>query len=203
MTLAKPDNQHHHGNLRDAVIAFAVDAARDGTIETLSLRSVSRELGVSSGAVYRHFDDKNALLRDVAKTGLDILAGRFEAAMPFDSQAHSADEAKARFVALANAYVSLSNDSYGLWRLMFGPHGRANSSPANDRPSTYQWLTKSLHELHATGLIRRPDAEMQFFAWSALHGLADLNASPARDPGAINKSVAAQCDLIVAAFRET
>ncbi|MEL6946960.1 MAG: TetR/AcrR family transcriptional regulator, partial [Pseudomonadota bacterium] len=89
MIQTKPDNQHHHGNLRDAVIAFAFDAARNGTIETLSLRSVSRELGVSSGAVYRHFDDKDALLRQVAKTGFDLLAERFEAAMPFESEAQS------------------------------------------------------------------------------------------------------------------
>ncbi|MEO0636137.1 MAG: TetR/AcrR family transcriptional regulator [Pseudomonadota bacterium] len=201
MITTKPSDQHHHGSLRDSVIAFAVRAAQEGTIETLSLRSVSRELGVSSGAVYRHFKDKDALLSEVAAKGFDALAERFEAAMPFESVIGTSDDATARFVALAKTYVGFSTDSYGLWRLMFGPHGRASLPPWADRPSTYEWLEKSLMELHAFGLIAPSDPAKQFFAWSSLHGLADLDSSPASRSRSVDDMIERQCALIIAALK--
>ena len=55
------------GDLRDALVDYTLDVARDGHIETMSLRKAARDLGVSSGAVYRHFADKGALLAAVAE----------------------------------------------------------------------------------------------------------------------------------------
>jgi len=58
---------HHHGRLPEAVIELAIDAARAGSIDLMSMRDVSRRLGVSPAAVYRHFPDREAILRAVAR----------------------------------------------------------------------------------------------------------------------------------------
>jgi AcrR family transcriptional regulator len=191
---------HHHGNLKDALIKHALEAARTGTIESLSLRQASRELGVSPGAVYRHFADKDALLRSLAQHGFDALAQRFEAVMPYDSIAADTTGARARFVALTQEYVDFAQQHYGLWRLMFGPYGAATPTP-HHRASTYDWLRKSLSEMAAHGLIAHAGPEAQFFAWTAIHGLSDLQASPAVSRLAPGSILTTQCDLIIAALR--
>jgi AcrR family transcriptional regulator len=168
---------HHHGALKEALVALALEAAREGTVEEMSLREASRRLGVSPGAVYRHYPDKEALMRALALRGFDMLAEGFEAAVPYGTRSAGPEDAVARFVTLAEAYVAFSVAHYGLWRLMFGPHG-AGLVPEG-RPSAFGWLAKALEELHAEGVIASPDAEDARFAWAAIHGLSDLRASPA------------------------
>lgn len=170
---------HHHGSLREAVIALAIEEARAGAIELLSMRDVSRRLGVSPAAVYRHFPDREAILRAVARAGFDLLADRFEIALPFASTAPDAAAALERYQSLALAYVGFAREHYGLWRLMFGPYGRDPEAPNVARPSTYSWLGKALVELRDLGVVIQATAEDQYFVWTAVHGLSDLQASPA------------------------
>jgi AcrR family transcriptional regulator len=190
---------HHHGNLTEALIEYALNAAQGGTLEGFSLRQASRDLGVSPGAAYRHFPDRDTLLRTVASRGFDALAARFEAALPFASEATSAMEARERFVALGEAYVAFARDHYGLWRLMFGPYG-LTWAPPTGRPPAYAWLEKALGEMARWGLIQPVDASAQFFAWSAIHGLSDLQASPAIEAARTQGPVEHQCALIIAAL---
>lgn len=180
---------HHHGRLRDEVIALAMEEARAGAIELLSMRDVSRRLGVSPAAIYRHFPDRDEILRAVARAGFDLLAERFEAVVPFGSTAPDAVAALDRFQALALAYVRFASDHYGLWRLMFGPYGRDPNATHLTRPSTYDWLGKSLAELQNFGVIVRATAEDQYFVWTAIHGLSDLQSSPAKIQTALESAV--------------
>lgn len=180
---------HHHGRLRDEVIALAMEEARAGAIELLSMRDVSRRLGVSPAAIYRHFPDRDAIFRAVTRAGFDLLAERFEAVVPFGSTAPDAAEALDRFQALAQAYVRFARDHYGLWRLMFGPYGRDPNATPLTRPSTYDWLGKSLAELQKFGVITRSTAEDQYFVWTAIHGLSDLQSSPAKKQTALESAV--------------
>lgn len=179
MTQSADTKPLHHGRLREEVIRHALAEARLGAIEGLSMRDLSRQLGVSPGAIYRHFEDRDAILSAVAQAGFDLLAERFAAALPFDSKATSGADAVARFEALAIAYVTFASTHYGVWRLMFGPYGRDPEAPRPERPTTYQWLGKALAELHAHGVIETATPEDQYFVWTAVHGLSDLQASPA------------------------
>ena len=180
---------HHHGRLRDEVIALAMEEARAGAIELLSMRDVSRRLGVSPAAIYRHFPARDAIFRAVARAGFDLLAERFEAVVPFGSTALDAAAALDRFQALAQAYVRFARDHYGLWRLMFGPYGRDPNVTHLTRPSTYDWLGKSLAELQNFGVIVRATAEDQYFVWTAIHGLSDLQSSSATKQTALESVV--------------
>lgn len=192
---------HHHGQLKEALVKIALDAARSGEIEHLSLRAAARELGVSPGAVYRHFADKDALMRELARRGFDILADDFEKLVPFDSEAAGPAEARQRLRALAGAYVRFAAHHYGLWRLMFGPAGVPASAHSSARPGTYDWLGKVLREMHAFGLVSAVTPESQFFAWTAVHGLSDLQASPALALAGTEDRIDAQCRAIERALR--
>ncbi len=188
-----------HGNLKQALVEYALDAAQSQSLSDLSLRKASRDLGVSSGAAYKHFADKDSLLRTVAHEGFDALAQSFEAALPFDSNATSADHARERFIALGATYVAFAKSNYGLWQLMFGPHGLQPEQKL-DRPSTYDWLTKSLHELSHFGVVKPTNEAGQLFAWTAIHGLADLTASSEESDEMKQKKISQNCELIISAL---
>lgn len=199
MVQTKPSDAHHHGNLKEALVDYTLNAANDGGLANLSVRKAARDLGVSPGAAYRHFPDKSALLRSVAERGFDALAAAFEQAVPFDSYAQNAAEARSRFSALAMTYVTFAKAHRELWRLMFGPFGLAPGT-ISDRPSTYDWLGKCLAELAHYDVIELPGADHQFFAWSAIHGMSDLQESPAVSAQPIASSVERQCALILSAL---
>lgn len=201
MTQLKPTDAHHHGNLKEALVAYTLCAADAGILYDLSVRKAARDLGVSPGAAYRHFPDKDALMRTVAARGFDALADAFETAVPFESTAQTAKDARERFVHLALAYTEFARTRTQLWRLMFGPLGLA-PDPTTQRPATYDWLRKCLGELAEFNIIAHPHPEHQFFAWSAIHGLSDLRNSPAIGGQTNETSVQRQCTLIIAALAD-
>jgi AcrR family transcriptional regulator len=111
---------YHHGDLRAALVEVATQAiAEQGEVD-LSLRDIARRAGVSPGAPYRHFADKDALLAAVATRGYDELRQRLLSATESVSDSVYED--------LAVAYVTFALDHPGLFRLMF-THPCSRSAP--------------------------------------------------------------------------
>ncbi|MBD0694340.1 TetR/AcrR family transcriptional regulator [Streptomyces sp. CBMA123] len=57
---------YHHGALPEALVAAAVEVVDEQGQEKVSVREVARRAGVSAGAPFRHFADRQALLAAVA-----------------------------------------------------------------------------------------------------------------------------------------
>ncbi len=68
MSTSKRD-AYHHGDLRGALIALALETLEEDGPEGLTLRGLAERAGVSGMAPYRHFADKAALLEAVARRG--------------------------------------------------------------------------------------------------------------------------------------
>ena len=111
------------GDLRDALIDYALQATRDGHIEVMSLRQAARDLGVSSGAVYRHFADKDALFSEIVKIGFFDLRERFLAIRAEGDAAKTNQQAIARCFKLARTYIHFAIENTALWHMMFGRVG--------------------------------------------------------------------------------
>ena len=74
MSRLKTDSRpYHHGNLRQALLQAAELALEARGATDLSLRELSREVGVSHTSPRRHFADKQALLDALAQTGFQRL----------------------------------------------------------------------------------------------------------------------------------
>ena len=98
---------YHHGDLRSALVAAAVARVEEVGAEHLSLRAVAAEVGGSPSAAYHHFADKDALLGEVAATGLHMLVESVStdvAAIPGETR----EAARLRFRAAGQAYVSFA-----------------------------------------------------------------------------------------------
>ena len=71
---------YHHGNLREALVAAAVDLISQHGPEGFTVAEAARLAGVSPGAPYRHFRDAEALLAEVALRGFERFAEALSAA---------------------------------------------------------------------------------------------------------------------------
>ncbi|GLX66169.1 TetR/AcrR family transcriptional regulator [Paenibacillus glycanilyticus] len=70
--MSTTDRPYHHGDLRDTLIRTAMELIAKVGLNGFSVAKVAKHAGVSSGAPYRHFPDKESLL---SATGIVFLTG--------------------------------------------------------------------------------------------------------------------------------
>jgi AcrR family transcriptional regulator len=102
---------YHHGDLREAVLACAMDKIEVDGYESLSRRDLARECGVSPSAPQKHFPTKDDLLTALAERGYLDLA-RSLAATDADGPLDRA------LTDIALAYVGFVVDHPLLFQLM-------------------------------------------------------------------------------------
>jgi AcrR family transcriptional regulator len=90
---------YHHGDLRAAVVAATVQLVEEVGPERVTVREAARRAGVSSGAPFRHFPTKTALMTAVAEEGMVRLADAIQLRLDTAS-----DNPFVRLAALAEAY---------------------------------------------------------------------------------------------------
>jgi len=174
------------GDLRDALVEYALKACKDGHIEVMSLRKAARDLGVSSGAVYRHFPDKDSLFHEVVKIGFFDLRERFLAIRPEGDIATTNEQAIERCFTLARTYILWANENTALWHMMFGRIGMMcrdgiMQNPELSRYTPFDVSLEVTRDLYHMGLLQaEPDMSDVRYVWSATHGAADLTISGAR-----------------------
>jgi AcrR family transcriptional regulator len=79
--IRQANRAYHHGNLIDALIAATVELIETKGVENVSLRDVSKRVGVSPGAPFRHFKSKSELLTAVAEQSMSRLTQAVEKAL--------------------------------------------------------------------------------------------------------------------------
>jgi AcrR family transcriptional regulator len=62
---------YHHGDLKSSLIDSALRLLKTKGPESLSLRELAREAGVSQAAPYRHFKDKKELIAAIIEQGFE------------------------------------------------------------------------------------------------------------------------------------
>jgi AcrR family transcriptional regulator len=93
---------YHHGDLRSALIEATTEIVGERGVEGFSVAEAARRTGVSSGAPFRHFADREALLAAAGVAGIEDLRAGFEAAIAGTSEPAAAlAEVSAAFVTYA------------------------------------------------------------------------------------------------------
>jgi AcrR family transcriptional regulator len=179
MALSK--TPYHHGNLRSALIEAGLQLARDGGPDAVVLREVSRRAGVSHNAAYRHFADRDSLLKAICDRCMRSLAQLMEKRIAEVGPAkRGLGAAQARLRATGSAYVEFALAEPGLFRTAFAvPPGlgylEADEGVGDSGLGPLDLLRAQLDAVAAAGglaLERRENAE--FAAWASVHGLSML-----------------------------
>lgn len=136
--------------------------------DSLSLREVARNVGVTATSVYRHFPDKDALMTALAREGLARLAQAQHAA----ADAADGDDA---FAATGRAYIRFALANPALFRLIFAsPILARDKGEGVAEPEAMAFLRQNAAAVANSG-IDDPAARIQaVHAWSLVHGLAML-----------------------------
>lgn len=169
------DRPYHHGDLRRALIdtAFAMLAVDQNW--TFTLREVARRTGVSHAAPYKHFRDREMLLRELASIGFVRLGETMTEAM-----SPAMPSTRAQFVAAAQACIGFAYQNPGLYRLMFSSDADKTTDPQlhDAAMSTFGILLGLLERGQRDGSFR-PVAISALAAasWAQVHGLAMLAIS--------------------------
>jgi AcrR family transcriptional regulator len=164
---------YHHGDLRQCLIDAAIELISEEGIRDLSLRQVAKRVGVSHNAPYRHFEDKETLLAEIAAQGFQSL----KAAMEMACQNIPQDSSQ-RLEAIGIAYVNFALAHPAYYRLMFGEY-QSNlgkySSLAKAAQESFLVLVTTIREGQVAKIFRVGDpVDMARVAWSLVHGQSML-----------------------------
>jgi AcrR family transcriptional regulator len=168
-----PVRPYHHGNLREALLLAAEKALETEGAKSISLRELSRELGVSHTSPRRHFADKQALLDALALRGFE----RFDETLSRAIKQKSHDF-QGRLTRLARAYVNFALKHPALLALMFESKHRTDA-PAellamSDKAFSHTRIVFA--EGQSTGDIVAGDpARLSIVVFAALLGLISIS----------------------------
>ena len=169
---------YHHGDLRAALVEAALELARPTGAEAIVLREVTRRAGVTPRAAYRHFADRDALVRAVAQRALARLAAAIEERM----RAAGVPDGMAMLQAVGESYIAFALDEPGLFDVAFFAmddmvNSGAPESAAACGLSPFQLLEVALETLVREGRLPAGDVgDAVITCWSGVHGFATLAA---------------------------
>jgi AcrR family transcriptional regulator len=216
---------YHHGNLRADLLAAGLELTRAGGPSALVLRDVTRKVGVSPNAAYRHFVDRESLraavVVEIQRAMVERMATPAHSPGGHDGGhdgARASEEAVRTLRAVGLGYVrfALAEPGWfetalgpGSWAPIVGPAPSAGGpvrAPAaqhlRDLPAPLARLVAALDGLVAAGLLspdRRAGAEWP--CWSAVHGFALLAiGGPLRGqpPDVVRSAAERTVDAIIA-----
>ena len=164
---------YHHGNLREALIEAALELIAAKGAAGFTFAEAARSAGVSPGAPYRHFRDRDALIADVARRGFQQFAEDLARAWN-DGQ----PDPHTALQNLGRAYLVFARDEPAYYAAMF----EAQMPPDMDRElaqasdKAFAVLRQAAEALIANLPARqRPPAMMvSLHIWSLAHGIASL-----------------------------
>jgi AcrR family transcriptional regulator len=161
---------------KDDVRAGILGASRalmdEGGLGALSMREVARRAGVSHQAPYHYFQDREAILAELAGEGFSQLYDYMVSAIGL------ARDKLAKHRALGEAYIRFALNNPEVFKLMFRVEmcDLANYPAAKAKADACMQLVIDVHGASGTptGDKTSPDMVPVIAAWSMAHGLATL-----------------------------
>tara|TARA_R110000868_G_scaffold188272_3_gene430979 strand:- start:1092 stop:1718 length:627 start_codon:yes stop_codon:yes gene_type:complete len=169
---------YHHGNLRKSLLDRAAHVIAEQGIESLSLRALARDLGVSHAAPARHFADKTDLLRALATEGND----RFIAYVNAAADAMG-DDPLERYAAMGKAFIRFSLLYPAFYRTITHPdvsaHADADLKASAERRSLV--ILDAARAAQAAGWLADEKTEdAVLFSIATVRGVSAMLSDPLR-----------------------
>ncbi|OOY20843.1 MULTISPECIES: TetR/AcrR family transcriptional regulator [unclassified Thioclava] len=166
---------YHHGNLRQALVASALELIEEKGPTGFTLSEAAKRAGVTPAAVYRHFEGREDLIAECARQGYlifgDLLDHAWNGGKP---------SALAAFSAVGRAYLAFARKYPGHYMAMFESGISPNRSPdlaavASKSSTAMERATRALME-HVPPAKRPPVAMVAAHVWAMSHGVVELYA---------------------------
>lgn len=168
LKVARP---YHHGDLRQALIDATRSLVVEHGAEQFSLADACRKADVSSAAPYKHFRDKDEILREVVAQGFDAMRANTVLA----AEAHPRGSIE-RIIAIGRLYISSAVAETGLFRLMFGQNPNVTHHPAviDQGNSCFGFVIDEVADYCVFNAISVEPLQTATQLWTMVHGAACL-----------------------------
>lgn len=164
-------DSYHHGDLRAQLIEATRRLVELKGPDHLSVSEASRLAGVSTAAPYKHFKNKDDLLRAVAFDGMSR-----QHAQMVEALAPLPERNLARISALGRIYITFAQTEPAVFRLMFGLSEAHSEDVAMVRKGeeTFGVVKQEVAAYRGSQIVEDIDQRRAFQLWSFVHGLSFL-----------------------------
>lgn len=165
-----------------------LDAARQMFLsqgyDAVSMRRIADAIEYSATAIYVHFKDKEALIRELCREDFGKLA-------TLANQLAEIPDPIERIRQLGNGYIKFAVQNPNHYRLMFmtaspvGPTAEDEQRKNDPDQDSYAFLVHTVREAMAAGRFRAEFDNVEVVAqtfWAAAHGIASLQVAKGTDP---------------------
>ncbi len=157
---------------RERLLGCARDLYLQGGLSAVSVREVARRAGVSPGALYRHFDGREALLREVCASGFRVFGSYLMRALEGRTP-------RERMVQCAEQYLAFGVERPADYRVIFmgasEGHGELMPKGMPRNAPTFVFLVDRVKECQAAHVVAKGDPiELAAMIWSMVHGMVSL-----------------------------
>jgi AcrR family transcriptional regulator len=107
------DGRYHHGDLKAALVDGAIELIAERGLRGFSLAQLTKRLGVTVAAPYRHFADRDELLAAVAVRALHAFADAVT------EESDDGDPPEQRLATMARGYVRFAAEQRPLFDVVY------------------------------------------------------------------------------------
>jgi len=172
---SKKTSNYHHGNLKEEMLKQAIEIIHTEGIDALTLSVLSKRLGTSRSAIYRHFSSKDELIQNVLLYGFELFDKKIAPIFLLKEK-----DVLERFYLMGKEYVQFAMEHPNLYRILFGERFqniREESCDIEDEEQAngFHALVGLLVEGQEKGILKVDDPMLQAqIIHSMVHGLASL-----------------------------
>ena len=195
--MKKNRKNYHHGDLREQLLDAVRQLIEAHGLDGFTIAEACRLAGVSTAAPYKHFKDREEILREVILAAMTRMGEAMQAA----ADAHPAGDPR-RIVALGKAYVGFARAEPGIFAVMFGHAGTHADDPAlaEEGRGKFAIVLRVVAE-HLEREMDDPEVIARAYAlWCAVHGHSFLVIDGKADKTKISVSEEEYLDLVGRSF---
>lgn len=183
----KTGANYHHGNVKEALLNAAQQHIENNKGEMISLRALSKEVGVTPSAVYNHFIDKSALMLAI-KVRIYQSFNRF-----FEDNCKETESPDKALIEMCLAYFHFSREFPSQFRFIFSSSVSLEWSNHEIVDVSCRCIVRArslvfaIHEKYQLHCSEDEVVNATLLIWSQLHGIVTL-----RNSGLIGAAVSHQ-----------
>ena len=167
-------NNYHHGDLKNNLISLSIDFLQDNDIRDLKLGHISSLSGTSKTSIYRHFKNKDELIKTLMLIGFDEIHNSLLKVLTNNSL-----PLIDRYYLGGRVFIDYALKNSNMYRLLFGNDYNHIRNEVYDITAedciVFSVLKKSIEEGQKKGILIKTDSfKISVMVWSSFHGLASL-----------------------------